>query len=259
MLQCVLLRVGQIPNQRAARGNRKLLILKAHLLDRFPEMRLQAFRGVRIGERLLAQLARHRTAAGIQRAERLQIAYHDLARVDSRQLVRHGNVRVRNLIEIEFAGRHIAQCTARLITAKGYGKDVVRSSILEDIRFNDRSGRDHARDLTFDKSLRERGIGHLLTNCDLIALLDHLLEIGFNRVIGNSAHRRALAETAIAARERQIQFLGRQLCILEKHLVEIAQTEKENRVRVFLLDGHILLHHRRERQGSSPLILSCEN
>ena len=102
--RAILLRVGQIPNQRAARGNRKLLILKAHLLDRFPEMRFQAFRCVsdRANVSLLSWLAIARQLVSSARNASRSLTTISLGSIP-RQLVRHGNARIRNLIEIEFA------------------------------------------------------------------------------------------------------------------------------------------------------------
>ena len=41
----------------------------------------------------------------------------------------------------------------------------------------------------------------------------------------------------------QVQLFGGQLGIVGEHLIEVPQTEKQNGIRVVLLDFQILLHH----------------
>ena len=64
-------------------------------------------------------------------------------------------------------------------------------------------------------------------------------------MIGHTAHG-TFVEIAAAARERQSELLCRHLCIVKEHLIEVAETKEEQFVRMRLLRGEILLHHRRD-------------
>ena len=66
-------------------------------------------------------------------------------------------------------------------------------------------------------------------------------------MIRHAAHGRALFQTAVLACQRQLQLFGHELCVLEKHLVKISETEKENASLVFFFELQILLHHRGQR------------
>jgi hypothetical protein len=63
-------------------------------------------------------------------------------------------------------------------------------------------------------------------------------------VVGYAAHRHGHALFLVARGERDLQFPGRDFRILEEELIEVAQAEKEKRLRMFLFDGGILPHQR---------------
>ena len=64
----------------------------------------------------------------------------------------------------------------------------------------------------------------------------------------DAAHRRLLLGglAAVARGENEIQLARGELCVLVEHLVEVAETEKEDGILILLLDLKILAHHRRE-------------
>ncbi len=86
---------------------------------------------------------------------------------------------------------------------------------------------------------------HLVANGHAPARLEQLRDVALRRVVGHAAHRRSLA-----LGERQVEQPRALLGIAEKHLVEIAQPEKQHGVgRDFALEPMILLHHGGEDVG----------
>ena len=79
---------------------------------------------------------------------------------------------------------------------------------------------------------------------NLITLADKLTDITLDRVIRNTAHRRALRFAAISARQCQLQFSRSDLGVLKKHFIEIAETVHQDILAILILDFKILLHHR---------------
>ena len=88
-------------------------------------------------------------------------------------------------------------------------------------------------------------VADLLGDCDLEPLCDEACDVAVRRMIGHTAHG-TFVEIAAAARERQSELLCRHLCIVKEHLIEVAETKEEQFVRMCLLRGEILLHHRRD-------------
>ena len=244
--QRVLLGIGQILQQRARRADRRALVGEAHFLNRLAEMRPHALRSGGIPEGLLLHRAGKAAPLRLQLGEGRQIVDDHLAGIDARQLVRERRPNIVNLIQIEFARGDVAQRAASEIPAKADRQDVVRPAVLQHVRLDDRARRDHAGDLPLHQSLGQRRIGHLLADGHLVALRNQLLQIGLHGVERNAAHRRALAQAAVAAGQRQFQLLRNQLRVVEEHLIEIAQPEEQDRVRILLLDLEILLHHGRK-------------
>ena len=67
-------------------------------------------------------------------------------------------------------------------------------------------------------------------------------------MIGDAAHGdpfflRLGVFAVVPGGQGQVQFLGGQFGIVGEHLIEVPQTEKQNGIRVVLLDFQILLHH----------------
>ena len=67
-------------------------------------------------------------------------------------------------------------------------------------------------------------------------------------MIGDAAHGdpfflRLGVFAVVPGGEGQVQLLGGQLGIVGEHFIEVPQAEKQNGIRVVLLDFQILLHH----------------
>ena len=154
----------------------------------------------------------------------------------------------------KFAGRHIAERDARALFLLADGHDVVGGVLVQHGRFDERSGRDDARNGALDQSLRFGWIGHLIADGHAIALFDQARDIGVHRVIGHAAHGRALAQPAVLAGERQLQLAGDKLRVVKEQLVKIADPEKQQRIGILIFDLQILLHHGRYGHGYSSVV-----
>ena len=145
----------------------------------------------------------------------------------------------------QLTGGDIAEHDAGIALVRVHRADIVVLALVEHTGFHDGTGGDDADDIALDKPLGGFGILGLLADCDLVALLDQSGDVALGGMEGYAAHRRALLLSAVAAREGELQLLGSELGVVEKHLIEIAETEEQDAVLVLLFDLKILLHHRR--------------
>ena len=99
------------------------------------------------------------------------------------------------------------------------------------------AGRDHAHDLPRHQ-LRRLGVGRaLLADRDLVPRLQQLGDVRFRGMVGHAAQRHAVL---VARGELDIEHARADFGVLEEHLVEIAEAEKQDRVGDALLDAEIL-------------------
>ena len=146
---------------------------------------------------------------------------------------------------IKHAGGHIAERNTP-ITARAYhAGDVVILAFLQHGAFRDGTGRNHPDDLPLHQSLCQSRVLHLFADSNLIAPSHQPRNIALAAVEGNAAHRHPLlcGFASVPGGQGQIQLLGRQLCVLVEHLIEIPQPEEQDAVRILFLDLQILLHH----------------
>ena len=120
--------------------------------------------------------------------------------------------------------------------------DVDVGSVLELLAEESGAGRYDLDHLARGQPLCLR-IADLLGDGDLESLCHEPRDVAVRGVIRDAAHG-VLVEVTAAARERQPEFLCRNLCVVEEHFVEIAEAEKEQFARMRLLCREILLHHR---------------
>ena len=253
----VLLGVGEVADQRAARAHREALVVEAQILYAAAEVCAHAFGRDGVGEGLGIGRGGRLRALGIELGKLLTAAHDQLTGGYARQLVRKAHTRVGDLIEVEFAGGDVAEGHARLIFAQADRCDVVLLLFFEHVALEHRARRDDAGDGALHQPLGQRRVGHLFADGDLVALLDQLLHVHVHRVIGHAAHGRALGQAAVLAREGQLQLPGRQLCVVEEHLVEVAQAEEQDGVRILLLHIEILLHHWRHGHWFHLKLIFC--
>src|SRR4051812_28905381 len=108
-----------------------------------------------------------------------------------------------------------------------------------------RARRDHACDFAPHQFFRDSRIFHLLADGYLEPFADELSDVSLSRVIGNTAHRYRDAFFLITRGERDLQLFRSDYRIIEEEFIEVAQPEKEQRVRMLFLDGGVLPHQRR--------------
>jgi hypothetical protein len=75
---------------------------------------------------------------------------------------------------------------------------------------------------------------------------NQLGDVAVGRVIRHAAHRRLVFLPLVARGQHEVEQRRRFLRILEEHLVKIAETIEEDRVRHLPLDLEVLLEHRSE-------------
>ena len=146
---------------------------------------------------------------------------------------------------VHLAGRNVRKAHADAARSEHAAEEVI-AALVQHGRLQHGARRHAPDDLALYQPFGLLGVLHLLADGDLIPLCHELGDIALRAVVGHAAHGRALLLSAVAAGERQVQFLRDQLGVLKKHLIEIAQTVHQDIVLVFVFDLKILLHHGRE-------------
>ena len=148
---------------------------------------------------------------------------------------------------VKGARGHVAEAQAEdAVPAIGTGEIVV-APLVQHGAFGDGAGGDNAGDVPFDQTFGRGRVFHLLTDGHLVALGHQTGNVALAGVVGNAAHGNpvgiVLGLGAVPAGEGQVQFPGSGAGIFVEHLVEVAETEKENAVRMIVFDLPVLLHH----------------
>ena len=172
-----------------------------------------------------------------------------LARLDPSELVGEGGVAA-HLGEAEFAGGDVGEGQAVLVAGGDDRHQEVVDLGLETLPLREGAGADDLDDLAPDHALGELGILGLLAHRHLEAGGQELADVRGGGVMGHAAKGHRLAVVAIAAGEGDVEYLGRPFRVLEEHLVEVAEPEKQDGVLVPFLDLQVLVHHGR---GACPL------
>src|SRR5690606_6549588 len=120
------------------------------------------------------------------------------------------------------------------------------------VPFDEGAGGNHSDHIPLDNTLGLPGILQLLADGHLVTAAHQFFQIPLGRMIGNPAHGNPALRTGFPGGEGDLQDLGGQLGIFTKHLVKIAQAEKDDAVWVLLFDPVVLLHHGGQFQGESP-------
>ena len=140
----------------------------------------------------------------------------------------------------EFSGAQIeAGQTPDPLVVPGGGAKIIGFGI-EKARVDHTAGGDNLGDFPAD-NLSWFGWFGLVADRDPLSRVDQFGDVAFGRVIGNPAHRDALAFG-----QRHIKNRGSDLRVVEEHLVKIAQAKQQDGIMGDLpLNAVILLHHRR--------------
>ena len=171
----------------------------------------------------------------------------DLARVEANELAH----RARQLVGLargELAGGDVQRRDAPARLAALTTTDLDRDQVVVLARREPRvvehdPGRDHAHHRAGDDPLHLRGVGHLLADRHLEALLEEALHVRTGGVVRHAGHRDLVLRPLVAARERELQGARRDHGVLVEELVEVPHPEEQKRVGVRVLRGEELTHH----------------
>ena len=154
-------------------------------------------------------------------------------------------VRSRELRRQEFPGAEVREAGDAPLRRQVHGGQVIGLALLQHALFQHGAGGDDPQHIPLHQALGQSRVLHLLADGHLVALAQQLGHIALVGVVGHAAHGRLLLGRPgpVPGGEGQVQLPGGGAGILVEHLVEIAQAEKQDAVRQFILDPVILLHH----------------
>ncbi len=144
---------------------------------------------------------------------------------------------------MQLSGGNIRKADAGLHAGNTERTDVIVARLVQHTAFQHGAGCNDADDIPFDQSLRKGGILHLFTDGNLISLGNQARNIAFVTVKRDTAHGCPLRLAAVAPRQCQFQLTGCEFGIVVEHFIEISEAEKQDGIRVLLLQIKILLHH----------------
>ena len=252
--QIGLLRLVEIAQQAAQRQQRRHVVPGQALQRVLPELGahllLRLLRGKPGGGQLFQVAGKPLPQRLMQRlVKERRLVHHRLGGGEASQLVEQGPhpVGAGKHRGLRLAGGHVAGAQARAGIVQIYAAQVVAALGAEAGLVNDGAGGDDADDIPLHQPLGGGGILRLLADGHLVALGDETGDIGVGGVVGDAAHGDLVVEglglILVPCGQSQIQLTGRRAGVGAEHLVEVAQTEKQNGVGVLLLDLHILAHH----------------
>ena len=144
------------------------------------------------------------------------------------------------------AGGHIGEGAATRVPPKVHSAEIVGLALGEHGALDDGAGGYDADHVPLDQALDQTRILQLLAHGHLVALLDQPRDILLRGVVGHAAHGGLLflGLAPVAGGQRQLQLFGTHHGVLVEHLIEVAETEKQQTVRVLGLDSVVLGFHR---------------
>ena len=179
--------------------------------------------------------------SGEQRAAAAQrLRQKNFARPAQQRRGQHTALGIGVLAGHELAGRYVEQRDAGGGALRRDGEQVVVGAARQIGGVGQRARRDHADDVPLEQLLTLAGRLQLLADGDLLTGLDQARDVAVGRVVRDAGHRRALPRG-----QRDRQQTRAELGVLAEQLVEVAQPEQQQVVRVPPLELAILLHHRR--------------
>lgn len=175
---------------------------------------------------------------GAGKALLLLVADQELGRINAGQLVQQ-QVHVLELGYGKLPRGMVHACQAELLLVLIQGHDVIVAGGIQQIHIRQSPRGNDTGQFPFHQ-LSGLGQCGLLRNGDAASFLHQPPDIAFRAVMGDAAHR-----NAVALGQCQPQKGGRILGVLKKHLVKIPHAEEQQDVfRQPVLHAKILLHHR---------------
>ena len=111
--------------------------------------------------------------------------------------------------------------------------------------FHHRARRQDAGHVAADDLVLARSLD-LVADDNLVTRMKQLAYVCLPRVVRDAAHRRPACLAQRPRRELHAHDRRRELGVIEKNLVEVAEPEEEDPVGVFLFGVPVLPHHRRD-------------
>ena len=182
---------------------------------------------------------------GERRIEIGRRGHHPLGDADARHEI--GRFGPRQLEQADLAGRCVGEAQARDLGLRPHGREKVVGRGVEELVGGDRAWRQDLRHAALDQALRARRVLELVADRDLVSEAQQPRDVGVALMPGHAAHRDRLGILPVARGEGETEELGSPDGVLEEHLVEVAQPEEQERVRMLGLDARVLLHERRAR------------
>ena len=241
-------RVALVAHREGADVREVVVERRAHIVEERTRRRNEVVAAAQAEavEREDAEVARQRLERRLER-ERPAVLVRllkTLGGADPRQRLVEFLPRV-ELLQHELARREVEEREREV--EDGGDKRVRR--LVEKPVLRHRAGRDDARHLAADETLRRLGILHLVAERGRLAGADEFREVGVDGVVGDAAHR-----LAVALGERRAEDGRGQDRVVAEHLVEVAEAEHDDRARRHLApDGEILAHHRGEFALHAPV------
>ena len=138
---------------------------------------------------------------------------------------------------------HIRHRDSVAVPDVGHAHDVIIFRLVKGLRIHCGPRGDDAHHLPLDQPLCRGRVLHLLTDGHLVSFRHQAAQIAVHRVVRHAAHGRPLLQSAVLPCQSDLQLPGRGDGVVEKHLVKISQSIKQDAVAVLLLGLHVLLHH----------------
>ena len=162
---------------------------------------------------------------------------------------------------VSLAGGDVADAQRGVLLIQKHTGAEVAAAGLQAGAVDDGAGGDHTDDVPLHQALGLGRVLGLLADGHLVALGDEPGDVAVGGVVGDAAHGDALLRrlglVLVTGGEGQLQLPGGGAGIVAEHLVEIAQAEKENGIRVVGLDFQILAHHGGQlSHGDAPFRMS---
>ena len=142
----------------------------------------------------------------------------------------------------ELPRRHVHECEAGGVAVGREREEKVVCGPREVRRVGDRAGRDDPDDVAPEQLLGGPRRLELLAHRDLLARADEARDVAVGGVMRDAGHGCVLPRG-----ERDLQEPRRELGVLEKRLVEVAEAEQQQVVGVPALELPVLPHHGRRR------------
>ena len=171
-------------------------------------------------------------------------AEHQLARGDAADLFDQ-DLRAGGLHRLEVAGGDIEK--GEPVAAAGvpdHRRHVAGGARIERLLVEHHARRDHPNHVALDDPARDLGVLELLAERDAVAEVGQLGHVRAHRVVRHAAHGDRVLLPLVARGERQIEDAGRVDRVVVEHLVEVAQPEQHDGVRIPRLDVEVLAHQR---------------